>query len=74
MIDIAREKNATPLPVIKPQNGVALPPENYCLSATNYQLIRKKKVCIYLVFKIVDTYMNYLFVYIGSSFIQCNEH
>lgn len=63
MIDIAKDKNATPLPVITSQNGLALPPEKYCLSATNYQLVRKKKVCIYLAYKIVITCELFICIY-----------
>ncbi|KAJ1477612.1 hypothetical protein T484DRAFT_1820725 [Baffinella frigidus] len=35
MIDIARAKNAVPLPIIKP--GVQLPPKDHCNSAANFQ-------------------------------------
>ncbi|GLV37909.1 TBP-associated factor 9 [Carabus blaptoides fortunei] len=43
LILIARERNSTPLPVIKLQKGVPLPSEKYCTTATNYGLIHKKK-------------------------------
>uniref|UniRef100_G3T8H5 TATA-box binding protein associated factor 9b n=1 Tax=Loxodonta africana TaxID=9785 RepID=G3T8H5_LOXAF len=36
--DIARQKNQTPLPLIKPYAGPRLPPDRYCLTAPNYRL------------------------------------
>ncbi|XP_077987980.1 transcription initiation factor TFIID subunit 9B-like [Glandiceps talaboti] len=44
LMEIARQKNGTPLPLIKPHNGPRLPPDRYCLSAVNYKLknIHKK--------------------------------
>ncbi|KAF3828795.1 hypothetical protein GH733_004701 [Mirounga leonina] len=38
LLDIARQKNQTPLPLIKPYAGPRLPPERYCLTAPNYRL------------------------------------
>ncbi|XP_016353564.1 transcription initiation factor TFIID subunit 9-like [Sinocyclocheilus anshuiensis] len=38
LLDIARQKNQTPLPLIKPYTGPRLPPDRYCLSAPNYRL------------------------------------
>ncbi|NXG06787.1 TAF9 factor, partial [Sakesphorus luctuosus] len=38
MLDIARQKNQTPLPLIKPYSGPRLPPDRYCLTAPNYRL------------------------------------
>lgn len=37
-MDIARQKNQTPLPLIKPYSGPRLPPDRYCLTAPNYRL------------------------------------
>ncbi|KAE8584691.1 hypothetical protein XENTR_v10021067 [Xenopus tropicalis] len=44
LLDIARQKNQTPLPLIKPYAGPRLPPDRYCLTAPNYRLktIQKK--------------------------------
>nr|XP_033802848.1 transcription initiation factor TFIID subunit 9B isoform X2 [Geotrypetes seraphini] len=44
LLDIARQKNQTPLPLIKPYSGPRLPPDRYCLTAPNYRLrsIQKK--------------------------------
>ncbi|MEE6507605.1 hypothetical protein FKM82_027209 [Ascaphus truei] len=44
LLDIARQKNQTPLPLIKPYSGPRLPPDRYCLTAQNYRLksIQKK--------------------------------
>ncbi|XP_031449871.1 transcription initiation factor TFIID subunit 9B isoform X2 [Phasianus colchicus] len=33
-----RDKNQTPLPLIKPYSGPRLPPDRYCLTAPNYRL------------------------------------
>ena len=38
LMEIARQKNNNPLPAIKPHNGPRLPPDRYCLSASNYRL------------------------------------
>ncbi|XP_063289426.1 transcription initiation factor TFIID subunit 9-like [Pelobates fuscus] len=44
LLEIARQKNQTPLPLIKPYAGPRLPPDRYCLTAPNYRLktIQKK--------------------------------
>ena len=36
--DIARTRNSTPLPLIKVQPGLRLPPDRHCLSSCNYKL------------------------------------
>ncbi|KAF2358148.1 Transcription initiation factor TAFII31 [Trinorchestia longiramus] len=38
LLDLARTRNSNPLPPIKPQCGLRLPPDRYCLSACNYKL------------------------------------
>ncbi|NXR59267.1 TAF9 factor, partial [Rhadina sibilatrix] len=38
LLDIARQKNQTPLPLIKLYSGPRLPPDRYCLTAPNYRL------------------------------------
>ncbi|KAF6091614.1 TATA-box binding protein associated factor 9b [Phyllostomus discolor] len=38
LLDIARQKNQTPLPMIKPYSGPRLPPDRYCLTAPNFKL------------------------------------
>jgi len=38
LLDIARQRNAVPLPSIKAQCGLRLPPDRYCISGTNYRL------------------------------------
>lgn len=38
LLDVARTKNNIPLPFVKPNNGLRLPPDRYCLNATNYRL------------------------------------
>uniref|UniRef100_A0A8C0NFF5 TATA-box binding protein associated factor 9 n=1 Tax=Canis lupus familiaris TaxID=9615 RepID=A0A8C0NFF5_CANLF len=37
LLDIARQRNQTPLPLIKPYSGPRLPPDRYCLTAPNYR-------------------------------------
>ncbi|KAJ1068546.1 hypothetical protein K5549_005242 [Capra hircus] len=46
--DIARQRNQTPLPLIKPYLGPRLPPDRYCLTAPNYRLksLQKKKLSV----------------------------
>ncbi|KAK1163287.1 transcription initiation factor TFIID subunit 9 [Acipenser oxyrinchus oxyrinchus] len=46
LLEVARQKNQTPLPLIKPYTGPRLPPDRYCLTAPNYRLksLQKKKV------------------------------
>lgn len=43
LLDLARTRNANPLPAIKSQCGIRLPPDRYCLSACNYRLKTTKK-------------------------------
>lgn len=38
LLDVARAKNTIPLPFVKPNNGLRLPPDRYCLNATNFRL------------------------------------
>lgn len=38
LLDVARAKNNIPLPFVKPHNGLRIPPDRYCLNATNYRL------------------------------------
>ncbi|KAJ8276779.1 hypothetical protein COCON_G00085310 [Conger conger] len=38
LLDVARQKNLNPLPLIKPYTGPRLPPDRYCLTAPNYRL------------------------------------
>lgn len=35
---MARSKNSTPLPLVKPHCGLRLPPDRYCLSSCNFKL------------------------------------
>lgn len=45
LLEVARQKNLTPLPLIKPYTGPRLPPDRYCLTAPNYRLkVVHKKV------------------------------
>ncbi|KAG5318179.1 TAF9 factor, partial [Pseudoatta argentina] len=46
LLDVARTKNNIPLPFVKPNNGLRLPPDRYCLNAPNYRLknVTKKVV------------------------------
>lgn len=52
LLDIARQKNQTPLPLIKPYSGPRLPPDRYCLTAPNYRLkslqkkVRGRQGCV----------------------------
>lgn len=43
LLEIARQKNQTPLPLIKPYTGPRLPPDRYCLTAANYRLKSTQK-------------------------------
>ncbi|XP_022202071.2 transcription initiation factor TFIID subunit 9 [Nilaparvata lugens] len=38
LLELARAKNSTPLPVVKPHCGIRLPPDRYCLNSCNYKL------------------------------------
>lgn len=38
LLDCSRNKNNTPLPIVKPHCGLRLPADRYCLSACNYAL------------------------------------
>ncbi|XP_014220061.1 transcription initiation factor TFIID subunit 9 [Copidosoma floridanum] len=37
LIEVAKVKNSTPLPFVKPSYGLRLPPDRYCLMGTNYK-------------------------------------
>ncbi|XP_067014611.1 transcription initiation factor TFIID subunit 9 isoform X2 [Anabrus simplex] len=43
LLDVARTKNSTPLPFVKPHCGLRLPPDRYCLSACNFRMKNFKK-------------------------------
>lgn len=43
LMEIAREKNVTPLPLINERYGLRLPPERFCLTASNLQLKKTNK-------------------------------
>ncbi|KAL7631359.1 UNVERIFIED_CONTAM: hypothetical protein RMT77_018338 [Armadillidium vulgare] len=43
LLELSRTRNANPLPAIKTQCGVRLPPDRYCLSACNMQIKSSKK-------------------------------
>lgn len=38
LLELARSRNATPLPLIKTHCGLRLPPERHCLLSANYKL------------------------------------
>ncbi|XP_034946920.1 transcription initiation factor TFIID subunit 9 [Chelonus insularis] len=38
LLEVARAKNNIPLPFVKPNNGLRLPPDRYCLNSANYRL------------------------------------
>ncbi|XP_014475841.1 PREDICTED: transcription initiation factor TFIID subunit 9 isoform X2 [Dinoponera quadriceps] len=38
LLEVARSKNNVPLPFVKPNNGLRLPPDRYCLNSANYKL------------------------------------
>uniref|UniRef100_A0A7M5X9J3 Transcription initiation factor TFIID subunit 9 n=2 Tax=Clytia hemisphaerica TaxID=252671 RepID=A0A7M5X9J3_9CNID len=38
LLEIARSKNSSPLPLITDRSGLRLPPERYCLTGTNYKV------------------------------------
>lgn len=38
LFEVAKAKNSTPLPLVKINCGLRLPPDRYCLSACNYKL------------------------------------
>ncbi|KAI8770710.1 transcription initiation factor TFIID subunit 9B [Biomphalaria glabrata] len=44
LMEIARQKNCQPLPLVKSYIGPRLPPDRYCLTAPNYKLKTIKKV------------------------------
>ena len=46
LLDVARIKNNVPLPFVKPNNGLRLPPDRYCLNVTNYKLKNASKKTI----------------------------
>lgn len=61
LFELARSKNVTPLPFIKPHCGLRLPPDRYCLTSCNYKLRAASQ--LKKVFLFVFLYI-YLFHYI----------
>ena len=45
-MEVARSKNSTPLPSVKPHCGIRLPPDCHCLVACNYKLKTIKKTLL----------------------------
>lgn len=43
LLDVARAKNNVPLPFVKSNSGLRLPPDRFCLNATNYKLKNSTK-------------------------------
>ncbi|CAB4024893.1 Transcription initiation factor TFIID subunit 9B [Paramuricea clavata] len=43
LMEIARQKNSTPLPLIQPRSGLRLPPDRYCLLSNNYRVKQQQK-------------------------------
>jgi len=43
LLDLAKTKNTTPLPLLKSTSGLRLPPDRFCLTQPNYQLEFYKK-------------------------------
>ncbi|KAK3796051.1 hypothetical protein RRG08_013356 [Elysia crispata] len=43
LLEVARQKNSQPLPLVKPYSGPRLPPDRYCLTQPNYKLRSVKK-------------------------------
>ena len=44
LLELAKEKNIVPLPPIPTRLGVLLPPEDYCLTQSTYQIEARSKV------------------------------
>ncbi|CAM1310789.1 TAF9B (predicted) [Pycnogonum litorale] len=42
LVEIAKQRNSMPLPLLKPICGPKLPPDRYCLSSSNYKLKSQK--------------------------------
>lgn len=41
LLDVAKHKNAIPLPLIKPIGAPILPPDRYCLMSSNFMLSKR---------------------------------
>lgn len=46
LLEVARAKNNIPLPFVKPNNGLRLPPDRFCLNAANHRLKDAEKKTI----------------------------
>lgn len=59
LLEVARQKNQAPLPLIKPYTGPRLPPDRYCLTAPNYKLKstqKKVKISAFFCFFLADSF------------------
>ena len=43
LLEVAAKRNAVPLPIPRQTGGLRLPPDRFCLTATNYRLKPNKK-------------------------------
>ncbi|RKP36829.1 transcription initiation factor TAFII31 [Dimargaris cristalligena] len=39
LLELAEERNSTPLPLLPEKFGIRLPPEKHCLTAVNFQVV-----------------------------------
>ena len=70
LIDIARQKNSTPLPLIPEKFGPQLPPERYCLTANNYRIKDRKKTVRYIhVYAYLHSTCTCICIYMYSMFL-----
>uniref|UniRef100_A0A8C7HIN3 TAF9 RNA polymerase II, TATA box binding protein (TBP)-associated factor n=1 Tax=Oncorhynchus kisutch TaxID=8019 RepID=A0A8C7HIN3_ONCKI len=73
LLDVARQKNQTPLPLIKPYTGPRLPPDRYCLTAPNYRLKSiQKKVALCSALQILLHLQSMFIVFYSSMFSFVN--
>lgn len=71
LLEIARTKNNSPLPVVKSHCGIRLPPDRYCLSSCNYRLkstnANKKVICCFwlnVILSKILLYYDFCFCYV----------
>lgn len=73
LLEVARQKNQTPLPLIKPYTGPRLPPDRYCLTAPNYRLKSIQKKVRHNLSWSSSAFTLSLFVVTNSLFSRCRR-
>ena len=74
LIEVARKKNSTPLPLIPEKFGPQLPPERYCLTANNFRLKDRQKPVRIISLPIVMLNINFTQMHFIHTFVDTGNY